>query len=376
MSALRALGVMVPFLLSAYSVFSIIYIIPQLSSVLGVGVSLISLAVTLSFIGGALGGIVIGVVADRWGRRIGLALSISIFGLATLITSLITSIWELYLLWFLVGFGVNSENGISYAVIVEAWRSNQGLLGGIMQGLYPVGMLLDAATSFLVRSWRPYMAIIGTVSLIISLLCLLAIPETRSQSRRANYWEIFSPQYRSITALGTILVASAFMFTVPFISLVPTYILIRGFRGITYEATLIALSTLMAISFGLAGYIMDRWGSFKTTITLSTLALFSSLLFLVANLMNWGYLVIMPIALGYFSSSFFAYMGILMGRLYPLQVRATGTNFTFLLGRIMAGIGVALAASISSNLGIGMSFLMLASSIAAIASSVPLLMGR
>ncbi|KUO90551.1 MAG: MFS transporter [Thermocladium sp.] len=375
MSALRALGVMIPFLLSAYSVFSIIYVIPQLSSALGVSVSLISLAVTLSFIGGALGGVVIGVVADRWGRRIGLGLSILIFGLATLITSLITNIWELYLLWFLVGFGVNSENGISYAVIVEVWRSNQGLLGGIMQGLYPVGMLLDAATSFLVRSWRPYMAIIGVVSLIGSLSSLLAIPETRFQSLRTSYWEIFSPQYRSITALGTVLVASAFMFTVPFISLVPTYILIRGFRGITYEATLIALSTLMAVSFGLAGYIMDRWGSFKTTITLSTMALASSLLFLVINLMNWG-LIIVPIALGYFASSFFAYMGILMGRLYPPQVRATGTNFTFLLGRIMAGVGVALAASISSNLGIGMSFLMLASSIAAIASSVPLLRGR
>jgi MFS family permease len=375
MSTLRALGVMIPFLLSAYSVFSIIYVIPQLSSALGVSVSLISLAVTLSFIGGALGGVVIGVVADRWGRRIGLGLSILIFGLATLITSLITNIWELYLLWFLVGFGVNSENGISYAVIVEVWRSNQGLLGGIMQGLYPVGMLLDAATSFLVRSWRPYMAIIGVVSLIGSLSSLLAIPETRFQSLRTSYWEIFSPQYRSITALGTVLVASAFMFTVPFISLVPTYILIRGFRGITYEATLIALSTLMAVSFGLAGYIMDRWGSFKTTITLSTMALASSLLFLVINLMNWG-LIIVPIALGYFASSFFAYMGILMGRLYPPQVRATGTNFTFLLGRIMAGVGVALAASISSNLGIGMSFLMLASSIAAIASSVPLLRGR
>jgi len=375
MSALRALGVMIPFLLSAYSVFSIIYVIPQLSSALGVSVSLISLAVTLSFIGGALGGVVIGVVADRWGRRIGLGLSILIFGLATLITSLITNIWELYLLWFLVGFGVNSENGISYAVIVEVWRSNQGLLGGIMQGLYPVGMLLDAATSFLVRSWRPYMAIIGVVSLIGSLSSLLAIPETRFQSLRTSYWEIFSSQYRSITALGTVLVASAFMFTVPFISLVPTYILIRGFRGITYEATLIALSTLMAVSFGLAGYIMDRWGSFKTTITLSTMALASSLLFLVINLMNWG-LIIVPIALGYFASSFFAYMGILMGRLYPPQVRATGTNFTFLLGRIMAGVGVALAASISSNLGIGMSFLMLASSIAAIASSVPLLRGR
>ena len=375
MSALRALGVMIPFLLSAYSVFSIIYVIPQLSSALGVSVSLISLAVTLSFIGGALGGVVIGVVADRWGRRIGLGLSILIFGLATLITSLITNIWELYLLWFLVGFGVNSENGISYAVIVEVWRSNQGLLGGIMQGLYPVGMLLDAATSFLVRSWRPYMAIIGVVSLIGSLSSLLAIPETRFQSLRTSYWEIFSPQYRSITALGTVLVASAFMFTVPFISLVPTYILIRGFRGITYEATLIALSTLMAVSFGLAGYIMDRWGSFKTTITLSTMALASSLLFLVINLMNWG-LIIVPIALGYFASSFFAYMGILMGRLYPPQVRATGTNFTFLLGRIMAGVGVALAASISSNLGIGMSFLMLASSIVAIASSVPLLRGR
>ncbi len=124
-----------------------------------------------------------GAAADRWGgRKLGLAVSIILFGSATMLAGLVGSIWELYMLWFLVGGfgGVNSENGVSYAVVVEAWRSNQGLLGSAMQGLYPpVGMLLDAVTSILVRNWRPYMIVVGAVSLIASLACIYLIPETK-----------------------------------------------------------------------------------------------------------------------------------------------------------------------------------------------------
>lgn len=367
---------MVPFLLSAYSVFSLIYVIPQVAQSLGVGVGPVSLAISLSFVGGAVGGVVIGAAADRWGRRLGLAASIILFGSATMLAGLVGSTWELYMLWFLVGFGVNSENGVSYAVVVEAWRSNQGLLGSAMQGLYPVGMLLDAVTSILIRNWRPYMIVVGAISLIASLACIYLIPETKGRMSSVNYGAVFSPRLRRVTWLGTALVASAFLFTVPFISLTPTYLLSHGFGGASYGAAVIGLSIGEAIAFASAGYVMDRLGPLTATLSLASLALASSLAFLVLNVAGAGAVVIVPIALGYASSSFFAYMGILMGRLYPPEVRATGTNFTFLLGRLAAGAGVALASLIyPGNLGIGLSVLMIASSLLALASAMPLLRG-
>ncbi len=113
------MGILIPFLMSASCVFSIVYLFPDLAVAFHVSVSSLSLLVTLSFIGGAIGGVLLGMVADAYGRRVGLLLSAAIFSLSTLAAGFAKSLWELYVLWFLVGFGVNAENGITYAVVTE-----------------------------------------------------------------------------------------------------------------------------------------------------------------------------------------------------------------------------------------------------------------
>ncbi len=58
------LGVLIPFLMSAYCVFSITYLFPEIARVMHVSISALSFTVTLSFIGGAVGGVIIGMIAD------------------------------------------------------------------------------------------------------------------------------------------------------------------------------------------------------------------------------------------------------------------------------------------------------------------------
>ncbi|MFP3315355.1 MAG: MFS transporter [Caldivirga sp.] len=152
------IGILIPFLMSASCVFSVVYLFPQLAVVFHVGVDALSIMVTLSFIGGAVEGVFLGMVADAYGRRVGLLFSTLIFSLFTIITGLAGNLWELYMFWFLVGFGVNAENGITYALVAENWRSGRGLMGGLVQGIYFVGIVLDAVVSGMIRNWRlvPY----------------------------------------------------------------------------------------------------------------------------------------------------------------------------------------------------------------------------
>lgn len=177
-SRLALVGVLVPFMLSAYAVFSISLVVRQLSEYLLVPPSLILVAVLLSFIGGAAGGVVMGYVADRLGRRPAIMISSLLFGASVLVASLTRFLWELYVLWFIVGVGVNSLNGVSYAVVVEVLRSSKGVFGGLMQGLYFAGFLLDVVTFALLRYWRPYLLTVGAVSLAASLAASLLVPET------------------------------------------------------------------------------------------------------------------------------------------------------------------------------------------------------
>jgi hypothetical protein len=46
---------------------------------------------------------------------------------------------------------------------------------------------------------------------------------------------------------------------------------------------------------------------------------------------------IFPVFLVYAFSAFFAFFGVWISELYPIQVRATGANFTLLIGRLIGG---------------------------------------
>ncbi|MFP3231894.1 MAG: MFS transporter, partial [Acidilobus sp.] len=100
------IGVLVPFMLSAYAVFSISMVVNQLSEALAASRPLVLWAIPIDFIGGAVGGLLIGHLADRAGRRKALYLAGLTFSLAVLLASSIRELWQLYLAWFFVGFGV------------------------------------------------------------------------------------------------------------------------------------------------------------------------------------------------------------------------------------------------------------------------------
>ncbi len=354
------LGVFIPFLMSAYCVFSIVYLFPEMAQAMHVSIGILTFAVTLSFIGGAIGGVVLGMVADAYGRRMGLGISIVLFSLMTLITGFVRTPWELYITWFLVGFGVNPENGITYAVIAENWRGGRGLIGGFTQGLYFIGLMLDALVYGLIRTWNLVLIVVGASSLVLSIPWLAIIPETASRVgiTRVGYGEIFRGKFLLITVLGTLVVASAFLFTVPLVSIAPTYL--EQLRIANLGLWLLALPAIGAIAYTLAGYLSDVYGRARVLIALSVIALLSSaLLIVVSTLRLINYLVI-PIALSYFSSSIFSYLGVFLSELYPARVRATASNFVFLLGRVLGGVGPPLIAlAFAENLGFGLGLVMI-----------------
>lgn len=280
------LGVLIPFLMSAYCVFSITYLFPEIASTMHVSITALSLAVTLSFIGGALGGVVIGMIADAYGRRIGLAASIVLFSIATILAGLVNNLWELYVAWFIVGFGVNSENGITYPIIADNWTRGRGLMGGVVQGLYFVGLMIDAVVTSLAAQWRLAFIIIGAMSLLFSLPWVLVIPETvkRVGITRVNYSELFSRDYLLITIFGTILVALAFLLTIPLVSLAPTYMRIMRIEQLSMW--LIILPIIGAFAYGLAGYLSGVFGRALTLIALSVIAIIASILLIITSLQH------------------------------------------------------------------------------------------
>ncbi|MGC8607093.1 MAG: MFS transporter [Vulcanisaeta sp.] len=363
-------GVLVPFLMSAFCVFSVVYLFPGIAAEFHVSIKYLSFLVMLSFIGGALGGVVLGMLADAYGRRVGLLVSVLIFSVFTLVAGFVNVLWVLYVFWFLVGFGVNAENGITYAVITEVWKGGRGLMGGLVQGIYFVGILMDAALTSIIPSWRIALFIVGALSLVLSVPLVITIPETTSKVgiSRVGYGELFRGKYLLLTVLSTALVASAFLYTIPLVSLAPTYLSVVRVGDL--HAWLIALPIIGVIAYILAGYLSDVYGRTEVLLALSTIAAVSAIALLIIPVTSLDYVVI-PMAMAYFSSSIFSYLGVFISELYPMRFRATASNFAFLLGRVLGGVGPPLVAILFiKNLSFGLGVVLLICAVVALVSTL------
>jgi len=333
------LGVLIPFMLSAYAVFSISLAADQLSASLRVPKALVLVAIPVDFIGGAIGGVAIGYMADRAGRRAALYVAEAVFSVAVALASQLRDLAQLYAAWFFVGFGVNAQNGVSYPVVVELLRSSRGLVGGIMQGLYFIGFFLDALTFQLVPHWRTYFLVVGLVSLVITVALNSLVAETAARSYRGLGLRAFDRRLALLTAGLSAISVGAFMFTIPLLSVVPSFITSMGLSRSWVEP----LSIVGFIGFIVAGWASDVAGRLKTALAFIAVSLASAAA-LVA--LARGYAGLAALSLMFFASGYFSFLGVWASETYPAELRATGTNVVFLVARVVGGFSTAIAAFI------------------------------
>ncbi|MDP8002596.1 MAG: MFS transporter [Caldisphaera sp.] len=363
------IGILIPFMLSSYALFSISMVLKKLSSIFNVPLSIISLTFPIDFIGGAIGGLILGRFADRIGRRSITIISTIMFSVSTLLASFSRSIIEIFILWFFVGVGVNAENGIAYALIIETLGSYTGSFGGLVQGLYFVGFGLDALTYRFLPYWRSLFLVVGTISLIVGFISSYIIKETLSVSKKFKSDPmklLFDKNYVKKTILFSLIVIGAFLLSVPLLSIGPSFVESIGLGSMTGILSLIGF-----ISFWIAGYLSDKIGRAITAIIFSIIGLIAgSLLCILFNRIELT-LVILLISLIFIASGLFSYDGIWVSEAYPTSLRATASNFVFLFGRLIGGFSPEIVALISNgNLAYGIGIISALSSFIILISSM------
>src|SRR5579884_3508812 len=110
--------------------------------------------------GGALGGVVFGMLADRWGRRRSMAVTILMYSAFTGLTALAQNWWQLAALRFLVGMGVGGEWAVAAAVVAEVFPARaRPAASGTFHASSVLGTYLAVAAGVLVvgvtaHGWR------------------------------------------------------------------------------------------------------------------------------------------------------------------------------------------------------------------------------
>lgn len=95
------------------------YIAPSVRHEWGLSIAQISPVFVLGLVGMMVGSLIFGPLADRWGRRPILIMSVAFFGFATLLTLLAHNVWELSALRFFCGVGIGGATPTAATLTAE-----------------------------------------------------------------------------------------------------------------------------------------------------------------------------------------------------------------------------------------------------------------
>lgn len=337
----------------------------------------ITLALTISLVFSAFGGLLFGWIADRYGRKVGLMLSIGIFGLTTLAIAGVTQLWQLYTLRAIEGLGIGGEWGIGFAQISEVWsKKTRATGGGLLQSVFIIGSIAGAITAGIAiqtlgfgnpLTWRYSFVVAGVIGLIGVPIVKFVLPESKqwleyNRKRKAGElpkdYDVRSPILQVLTskdyrryAWVALLIGGANLFIYfSYASFMPTllidsYHLVNSVPILINQFTMIlVIGQAIAVPFYvLNGWAADRFGRKSTAFVFGTFYLVSVIAFLYTVLAHVTYasLIMFPLFYAYtfvsIGQGVSAEYGVWYSEHFPTKMRSTATNFGYMVGRGVAG---------------------------------------
>ena len=132
-------------MLDAFDIMLYSLVLTTLMREFGISKGAAGLLNGLTLAASAIGSFVFGLLADRYGRRRMLSLSILTYSLFTFACGFTTTMFALAVCRFLLGLGMGGEWNSGATLVAETWPSAwRGRAIGIVQSSWAVGYALDA----------------------------------------------------------------------------------------------------------------------------------------------------------------------------------------------------------------------------------------
>lgn len=136
---------------------------------------------SVTLIASALGGVLFGKLADRFGRRAAMIASITVYSVFTAACGVSRGLADLMVFRFLLGLGMGGEWATGAALVAETWRpEHRGKALGLMQSGFAVGYALAAVITTVVLprwGWRAVF-FVGVLPALLTLWIRRSVPES------------------------------------------------------------------------------------------------------------------------------------------------------------------------------------------------------
>jgi SHS family lactate transporter-like MFS transporter len=191
----------------------------ELMKEFGVGLTALGGSITLTLLVRLFGGFVAGWMADRWGRKLPLMLSLLWFAVFDASIYFAPTFTWVLVLRTLFGFGMGAEWTAGTALAMENWpvRSRK-IASGLLQAGWPVGFFLAAAAYAIVVpawGWRALFLIAAIPALLVIPVRFMVPDEVSKVStdngRQVSLADLMVPEVRRMLILGTLVMALGFI---------------------------------------------------------------------------------------------------------------------------------------------------------------------
>jgi MFS family permease len=304
-------------------------------------------------VGGTAGGVVFGMLADRFGRQPIMAVTILFYSVFSGLTYFATEVWHVAVLRFLVALGVGGEWAVAAALVAEVFPARaRAHASGIFHATSVLGIWLAALAALAVGSQWRHAYLIGILPALLVLWVRASIREPDRWQQAAaqgsglgSLWALFSDRRWAWPAILGMLLAAVGLGTfwgvvVAGQDLTQELLVKSGESQETaaqkakfaFGIVQAAGGGLGLLAFGPLAHRLGRRGAFAVMLVLA-LAIVPITCYLPRT---YGQMLAILPLFGFFTVGIHAGYAIYFPELFPNHLRATGAGVCFNGGRLLA----------------------------------------
>ncbi|MGP4117658.1 MFS transporter [Levilactobacillus zymae] len=304
------------------------------------------LIASVTNLGMLAGGLLFGLLADRFGRVKVFSHTIFIFALATAAMAFAHSLTAVYVFRFLAGVGAGGEYGVGITLIAESFDHDKiGKMTSLAAIGGQLGAVLAAIAAALIIPWLGWHALFVFGLVPVTLIYFIRRHLHESAAFKSARHARKPVQLRRLFATPRLAYQTGALMVMTTVQIAGYYGLMNWLPsimqkrlGLTVSGSSVwMIATILGMSLGMLvfGQVLDHFGprrAFGFFLLAAAIALFGILL-----TTNRFTLLVAGATLGFFSDGMYGGYGAIVSRLYPTEIRTTANNFIVNVGRLIGG---------------------------------------
>lgn len=349
----------------------IAFVLPVLGKEWGLGAGQMGAIGSIGLVGMALGAVVAGSIADKFGRKTVFSATVILYSVATGLCALSWSYESLLLFRFFVGFGLGGELPVAATLMSEFAPTNlRGRFIVLLESFWGVGWICAACIAYMfipVYGWH-YAFIIGALPAVYVFFIRLHMPESvrylLSKGRveeankivndleaklgvkykgelkaepekpavKASLKDLWSSKYLARTIMLWIVWFGIVYSYYGIFTWLPAIVYKQGFAFVkTFEYVLL-MTFAQLPGYFCAAWLVDKWGR---KITLSFFLLMSGVAsYFFGQAASAEGIIICGCAMSFFNLGAWGVIYTYTPELYPTAIRAMGSGWAACIGRL------------------------------------------